>query len=230
MKLFAIPSLLITGLTLALLLAPSAAFAQSNRTLEQLSELNRINPLQNPEFEKGKDVLSRKILDRKNKVIGEVQDIIVNPNGTIASIETDLDRLRLGSDVYLNYRSLRIRTVSDAYALNMDADEVTEFYPQLLADISTASGDSDDSFSMRKLIGANITAKDGRKLGKVDDLLLGANGGIVRAVYTKLSHRTQRGDTVAVPFRNFEFQNQNGRITASVSNNLADSMLKIADD
>jgi len=215
---------------IAILFAPSQTWGQSNRTLEQLSQLNRINPLQNPEYEQGRKVINRKIIDRKNKVVGRVEDIIVNQNGTIASIKTDLDRLRLGSSVHLNYRNMRIRTVSNAYALNMDSDEIADFYPQLLADIETASGADNDSFSMKKIIGASLRAKDGRRLGKVENVLLGSNGAVVRAVYAKLAYGTQRGDTIAVPFRNVAFTSKNGRLSGTIENDVADAILKIADD
>jgi len=223
----------LTIATLALIttvFAPTYTWAQSNRTLEQLSQLNRINPLQNPEYEQGSKVINRKIVDRKNKVVGRVEDIIVNKNGTLASIKTDLDRLRLGSSVHLNYRNMRIRTVSNAYALNMDSGEIADFYPQLLADIETASGDGADSFSMKKIIGASLRAKDGRRLGKVENVLLGSNGAVVRAVYAKLAYGTQRGDTIAVPFRNVNFASKNGRLSGTINNDVADAMLKIADD
>ena len=112
----------------------------------------------------------------------------------------------------------------------MDSDEISDFYPQLLADIETASGDGVDSFSMKKLMGAPLRAKDGRRLGKVENVLLGSNGAVVRAVYAKLSIGTQRGDTIAIPFRNVNFASKGGRLTGTINNDVADAVLKIADD
>lgn len=216
---------------IAITSAPSIGAAQSNnRAIEQLSDLNRISPLQNPEFERADKVIDRKIIDRKNKVVGNVNDIILNKNGTIASIRTDFDRLRLGNDINLNYRSLRIRTVSNGYSLPMDSDEIADFYPQLLADIETASGDGSSSFSVKNLLGTTIRASDGRRVGKVNNILFGANGGIASAIYVEISHGTQRGDTVAVPFRSVDFDTQRGRLRGTVSPKFADAMLQIASD
>lgn len=221
---------LIAMATLALTIVPTTTHAQSNRALEQLSALNRINPLQNPEFERSEKVIDRKIVDRKNKVVGTAEDIILNQNGTIASIQTDFDRLRLGNDVNLNFRTMRIRTISNAYALNMDADEIADFYPQLLSDIETASGDGANTFSARKIIGAPIRAKDGRRLGKVKSILFGANGGIASAVYAEMTYGTLRGETLAIPFRSVNFKTERGRLRGTVDNQLAGAMIKLADD
>jgi len=221
---------LITLAALAIITLPSVSYAQVNRAMEQLSALNRIQPLQNPEFEAADDILGRKIIDRKNKVVGNARDVIINQNGTIASIQTDFDRLRLGSEVNLNFRTLRIGTVSNAYSLNMDSDEIAAFYPQLLSDIETASGDNTDTFSTRELLGTTLRAKDGRKLGKVESILFGANGGIASAVYAEMTYGTLRGEALAVPFRSVTFKTERGRLVGNVSNDLADAMIKIADD
>lgn len=215
---------------LILFISTAPVLAQSNRALEQLSQLNRINPLQNPEFDRDSKIINRKIIDRKNKVVGRVQDVIINPNGTIASIVTDFDRLRLGDDIALNYRNLNIRSRADSYAMNMDSDEIRDFYPQLLADIETASGDGNNTFSVRKLSGAQILAEDGRRIGKVKNVLFANNGGIVRAINAELSYGTHRGDTVAIPFRNVNFQTVRGRLQGKVSDDFADAMMDIADN
>lgn len=215
---------------IGIIMVPQTSMAQNSRALEQISDINRINPLQNPEFDRDTKIVNRKIIDRKNKVVGRVSDVIVNSNGTIASIITDFDRLRLGDDIALNYRNLNIRGRSDSYVLSMDADEIRDFYPQLLSGIETASGDGNSSFSVRKIAGAQLVAKDGRKIGKVKNVLFSNNGGIVRALYADLTYGKARGDTVAVPFRNVKFSTQKGRLKGTIDNDIADAMLQIADD
>lgn len=224
MKLFQILVFAIIAITVT----PHTTMAQSNRALEQLSDLNRINPLQNPEFDRADKVLRRKIIDRKNKVVGRVQDIVINQNGTIASIKTDFDRLRLGDDLYLNYRTMNISPRSNGYTLGMDANEIEDFYPQLLANMDTASGDGDDTFSVDTLMGAVLYAQDGRKIGKVKNILFGNNGGIARAVFAELSYGIRRGKTIAIPLRNANFSTKNGRARGTIDNDFADAMLKVA--
>lgn len=215
----------------AIMAAPVVAVAQeSPRTLERLSDLNRISPLQNPEFERAEDVLGRKILDRKNKVIGEVKDITLRNNGTINTINTDFDRLRLGNTVFLDFREMSIRPVSDAYSLAMDSDEIAAFYPQLLANIDTAAGNEDDSFSTLKIVGSKVEAVDGRNLGSVKSVLFGSNGTRASALYVELSIGTTRGDYVAIPFRSADLQANGSALKAVVSNDLANAMIDIADN
>jgi len=221
---------ILVALLLISLCTAHQASAQTNRALEQLSELNRINPLQNPEFDRSDKILKRKIIDRKNKVVGRVDDIIVNQNGTIASLKTDFDRLRLGSDINLNYRNLRIKTASNAYTLGMDSDEIVELFPQLLANIETASGSNDNAYSVEKLVGSSLRAKDGRRIGKVDSILFGANGGIVRAIYAELTYGTLRGETIAIPFRSANFKMERGRLIGTLDNQFADAVIEVADD
>ena len=226
MKLFQI----IAFALIAIVFSPVQTLANNDRALEQLTSLNRMNPLQNPEFDRAGKILGRKILDRKNKVVGRVDDVIVNSNGTIASLQTDFDRLRLGTDLYLNYRSLNIRTRSTSYALGMDADEIEDFYPQLLADIETASGNNTSTFSVREMMGAPILSDKGRKIGKVKNVLFANNGGIVRALYAEFTSGILRGRTIAIPFRSANLQVKKNRITAVIDEEFADSMAKAAEN
>ena len=75
-----------------------------------------------------------------------------------------------------------------------------------------------------------MVAKDGRKIGKVKNVLFSNNGGIVRALYADLTFGKARGDTVAIPFRNVKFSTQKGRLRGTIDNDIADAMLQIADD
>ncbi len=221
--------LIIACLMLALVATAQSALAQETaRSLERLSDLNRINPLQNPEYVRSDDILNRKIIDRKNKVIGQVKDITLRNNGTIDTIATDFDRLRLGNTVYLDFRQMSIRPVTDAYSLAMDAEEVADFYPQLLANIATASGEEDGAFSSKKIIGANIYAQDGRNLGHIHQILFGSNGSIASALLVEVNIGTTRGDYVALPFRMTELSLQNGKLQGVITNDLADAMIEVA--
>ena len=221
----------ITLLTMIIAAAtPVTVMAQDARTLEQLSDLNRMNPLQNPKYERWDRVVGRKLIDRKNKVVGKVEDIIINDNGTIASMKADFSRMRLGDNVYLNYRSMRIRANDNAFELGLDADELEEFFPEFLANIETASGDNEDTFSVRKLVGTKLYSEKGKKIGEIENILFGNSGSIVRAIYVELSYGTLRGETLAIPFRNVEFKSKQGRLQGYVSNGFVDAMTHVADN
>lgn len=215
---------------LAFVTAPSPAKAQDfGRTLEQFSQMNRTNPLQNRDFSRSDDVLNRKILDRKNKVVGTVKDISIRSNGTINTITVDFNRLRLSNEVALNYRELRIDSRSNTYALNLDSDEIQEFYPQLLANIETAAGDDAEITSVRQIQGATLQAEDGIRLGKIRHVLFGGNGSRVDALFAELSIGTMRGNTAAIPFRNTNLKRKNGRVIVALPNDLVEALFEVAD-
>ena len=212
----------------ALLVAPITTHAQDVRALEQLSDLNRINPKQNPAYETSDEILNRKILDRKNYVIGEVEDVTLRQNGTIVSIVSDLDRLRLGNTVHLDFREMRIQTLSDTYALAMEDDELKDFYPQLLANMETASGTEDDVLSTRNLIGSKIKAEDGRTLGEVQQVMFSSNGGRAAGLLIEVNIGTTRGEYVAIPFRTTKLTSEYSKITGTISNGMADAIIEVA--
>ena len=80
-----------------------------NRALEMITQLNQIEPKQNPGFDSADEILTRRILDHKNKVVGEVHDITIKENGSIAAMQVDFNRLRLGPEVFVNYRDANAR-------------------------------------------------------------------------------------------------------------------------
>ncbi|MGH1398274.1 MAG: PRC-barrel domain-containing protein [Alphaproteobacteria bacterium] len=218
-------------LTLLLITLCAPATAQDiSRELQQLSAVNRINPLQNPEFSRSEDIFDRRVLDRKSKVVGEVKDILVHKNGSLESMAVDFDRLRLGATVFLNFRQTSIRPLDDAYELAMDANELREFYPSLLANMATASGTEDDVYSTKRLKGIDVRKASGRKIGEIEDILFSANGARVSALFVEITKGTQRGETIAIPFRSTEFKEQSGRLYAEVSDTLAEAVLTLADD
>ena len=172
-----------------------------NRFLETLSDLNRIKPLQNHKYDPAADILERRILDRKHKVIGEVHDVILTRDGSIASLRVEFDRLHLGGEVFLNYPAMRLKPVSNGYALGFDGDQIENMYPELLANVETASGAGDENFSVQALSGAPVLSRDGRRLGKVETVLFGSRGQRAEALYIAVERGVPRTFSVAVPFR-----------------------------
>nr|MBX2833948.1 hypothetical protein [Micavibrio sp.] len=80
----------------AAILSISTANAQDPAYYQNLNDLNKINnysPDKSPRHENADEILSDRILDRKNEVIGEVRNVILNANGSIAMVEAQLDRI-----------------------------------------------------------------------------------------------------------------------------------------
>jgi len=195
---------------------------------QQLQELNRFKPLQNPKFERGTDVLDRRIIDRKNKVIGEVEDLVVSSAGRVTAIRADLDRLHLSQEVFLNVEEFRIIPLSDAFGIQSDSEDIKSQYPQLLASIETAAGDGTDSFSAKNIIGIRLWTRDGRNLGEVDDILFNQEGNAILAIYTRLDYQNLRGSEVAIPFNNISFEQKRRRFSGVLDNDFADAVIEIA--
>lgn len=184
-----------------LLLGPIklADAASYSRVFEMISELNDSDPLQDPGYERSADVLDRRVLDSKNKVVGEVKDIILGSNGNISSLNVDFNRLRLGQQVYLNYRDMRIGTRNNGYELGIEDDQIEAMYPELLANIETAAG-AENTYSVRKIIGANLKDEKGNNIGKVQDVLFDSRGKRAVALFVSMKLLSAGNRGMAVPF------------------------------
>jgi len=217
---------------LALSLLPFATVNAQNlaQDLQQLTTMNRINPLQNPDFSRSENVLERRIIDRKHKVIGEIRDITLRENGSIENLVVDFNRLRLGSEVFLNYRQSNVNAMTDGYEIPMDTKELEEFFPTMLASMATASGEDSNLYSTQRLIGIDIRRASGRKIGSVEEVLFTESGSRVQALFVELSFGIHRGEKIAIPFRSVTFQEPEGRLYAEISDSLADAVIQLADD
>ncbi len=216
---------------LALFLSAASFQAQAGdyeRFLETLTEINRIDPLQAPSYERDDDILKRHILDRKNRVVGEVQDVILTPEGSISSLFVKFDRLRLNTSVYLNYRDMRIRPVSNGYALSFDDEQIENMYPVFLANIETAAGEEGETVSARSLVGASVKSSDGRKVGKVKHVMFGSRGGQAEVLYIAMIYGILRGKSIAVPYDAVKFDSNGKKPKLTVSEEQADAMIDFA--
>ncbi len=190
---------------------------------QMLSEINRIAPLQNPEYRRAEEILGRKMLDGKHRVVGEVLDVIFTRNGSIISLLVDFDRLRLDAPAYLNYNELEIKPAGNGYEVSFHDDDIEKVYPQILAATATAAGGEDD-MSLEKTLGADVLTVDGKGVGRIQDILFGSNGERAEAVLVTMTSGIQQGKSVAIPVKTVTFDNSTGKIRASVSNEMADAM------
>lgn len=212
-------------LTIVLCIFAMPALAQEyNKSMQMISELNRIQAPQNPNYERSEKILTRRVIDRKNRVIGEVQDVIFRSNGGLKSIKVDFNRLNLSQPVYLNYRELDMRTSGRSYQMSIEDKQVDSLYPQLLADIETASGPGVEDFSLRKMLNANVTTANGKIVGKISDVLFSAEGDRAEAIYVRMADGVLNGKQVAVPVDALQLSNSAQGFTAVASDDLASAM------
>ncbi len=209
-------------------LEPVSVLAAGDLVLQKnVHNMNRLKPLQNPRYIRFEKILKRKVIDSHNKVVGEVGDVLVDTRGTISSIHVGFDRLHLRQNVYLNYEALDIESVSNGYRLAFDDEQVVALYPELLANIETASGQS-DVFSLSSILGKKVLDAKGRKIAKVSDILFDDTARIVKALYLDVNYKTIRNKGVAVPFSKVSLGYESGRLVVRVPQDLSEIVLNYA--
>ena len=222
--------ILMTATALFMLACPVDVNAQSlDPYYQTLADFNRIKPFQNPNWERSSSTLKSKIQDSKNKVVGELNDIIVTPDGAINALNVELNRLQLG-DVFLNYRDLDISASARAYSMGFEDDQIEEFYPELVANIETAAGNASDSISMDALVNSDVMADDGRRIGKVEEVMFSERGDRAEALIIRVNYRTVRGETVAVPFSSVTYVPSGSRFEVMLADQQANTILEFAEE
>lgn len=209
------------------------SFVKTIEFQKKITDINRLKPLQNPRHEKSIDVLNRHVLDTKSKIVGEVDDILLDHDGQVSSLFVSFDRLRLGQSVYLNYEMLDIKSVTAGYRLGFNRDEIEDVYPELLSSIDTASGGGEDGenlglYSVKALLGSVVMTSDNKTIGKVQDILFNQDGTYVRSVYLNVSYKTIHDKGVAVPLSVLKFEQKYGQTRAVIETRYVDMILKYA--
>ena len=216
------------SMALCLIAFPVAA-QEYNTTLEAINQMNDIKPLQNPGYERADEILKRRVLDQKNKVVGDIRDIVVKENGSIDQLRVDFNRLNLGNEVFVDYRDLNARPTSNGYTIGFSSDQIKTLYPEFLANIDTAAGDDAETFSLRKMLGSPVVALDGRKLGVIEDVLFSSNGARAEALYVSMQISNLRGRSIAIPIGMAKMENTSIGQRFVVRDDQADAMVDYAE-
>ncbi len=214
-----------------LFLCTTPAQAQNNidpvKFQKTINELNRLKPLQNPRYKLSKKILYSHIVDRKNKTIGKLEDILITENGDISSLFVSFDRMHLRNSVYLNYQNLDIIGTGSGYKLDIDKKEVANIYPNLLANIETAAGQS-NIVSLSSLLGKNVYNAKNERIAKIQDILFDQYGEKIKAIYLNVGYKNTRNKGVSIPYTALNIENNNGYIKLSINQDLSDIIVKYA--
>lgn len=214
-------------LAVPVFLAPAVVVAAEayNPQIELLAKLNRIHPLQNPRYEPADRIIGRRILDRKSKVMGVVEDVVLNKNGNIAFLNVVFDRMQLNRPVFVNYGAYDIRPASNGYVMAFESGDIKNIYPAMLADIQTAAGGDDETFSLIKFDGVEVWTESGRKIGAISDVLFNAEGQRAESIYITLTSGPVNGRGVAVPFAAVNLEKFTTERRVTVTDQTADAMI-----
>jgi uncharacterized protein YrrD len=181
-------------------------YAQTyGQMFEDLNDLNVGKPLQDPRFDRIDEIIERKVQDKKNKVVGNVTDVLLTARGNIDSLTLEFNRLGKRNDITMSYQDGGFKGVSDAYIMTLYSDDQIEnLYPSLLANIPTAAGD-DGILSTKNVIGARVKTNNGEVVGIVDDVLFDNSGDRARGIYVNMKKGNFRGLAIAMPFASLEY-------------------------
>lgn len=224
----------------ALLTAPQTLKAQEFTQIENvetvpfpvaLNTINRMNPKQNPSYSRGTRILKRSITDSSNKVVGDIHEITLDQDGAIMAITTGLSRVRAGGgQLDLDYNAMAMRPVSSGYTINFDQTQIENQYADILANINTAAGEGTGSLKLSKLIGADVEGKDGRRIGKIEDVLFNELGSKAEAILIRVNYRNIRGESVAVPITTPEIRETGARSKVLLTKEETDTVLQYAEN
>ena len=203
-------------------LAESSAYIQA---LERLHKFNRYRPEQSAKHVPSKDILAGRILDRTNRVIGEVRDVILDRNGNIAMLNVDFNRMNLGVEsLVINYNQMGTRPATNGYKIGRTDDQIAGMLPDLLAATETASGNNAQIFSLRKIVGKKIYNHKGKKLGKIERVLFDSTGARAELLFIKMDQKSIRGKKMAIPFTSASYKKNK----ISVKKDFASAMVSYA--
>lgn len=221
-RLLSIFCLSFTLLMVAPIPSAQAETAEYTSYLRELSDVNNINLMRSPRFDRQSEILDNKIVDNRNKVVGTLKDVIVRENGSISALNVEFDRLHLRNDVRVRMSALGIRPANNAFIVGYDADQIEDIYPSLLADITPASGPgAEDGLGrgLSRIVGADLRDFDGKKLGRVSDVLFARAGSSAMALQVKLGRKS-----VSIPFASIRFSSKKGNDAIYLSNDRASAL------
>lgn len=188
---------MIRFLCLVIVLLSSPVFAQDGVSPSiTLKEMNRIKPLQNPRYIHFEDILDRRIVDSRSKVVGEMKDVIINQDGAIVWLLVNFDRLHLRKSVYLDYIAMDVESMDDAYRLPFNSEELAGLYKKL----TTALPKDQELFSLSEIMGRSVVNANEENIADVAEILFNQEGRAVDAYYLNVSYKTIRNQGVAIPF------------------------------
>lgn len=176
-----------------------------------LLDLNRSPITQNPTFSTGRDVLSRRLLDKNQKTIGKIEDIILSPDGRFQTIEANINTGGFRENVSFDVQSYVVDPTISSFTVAMDKAQINDNMPQFLAGIETAAGE-EAPLTLNQLRGANILDPKKNSIAKVQDALVRDNANQVEALLIKVSLGKNRGTTMAIPYEAAEVISNGPRV------------------
>lgn len=192
------------------------------QNIDELRRINNYRPEQSSRHTKAKKILGSRVLDSTNRVVGEVNNLILDRSGSINMLDVDFNRMRLDVEsLMIGYGPMRIRPATNGYKIGQTDDEVKAMLPELLNNMETASGNQSNSLSLKKLLGADLYNQYGDRIARIEDVLFSSTGSRAELLYIQMKEKSVRGEKFAIPFSQIRIKGKR----LSVSDKFADTMI-----
>lgn len=192
--------ILVWALCLPLAVATHSAWAEGMADQDYtkvLLDLNRIRAGQNPALSLGHNQLNARILDKNQRTIGKVEDIIVAPDGSFQTLTTNIETSGFREEVAFDVKSYVVTPTPDTFTVSLDKAQLKQNAAKLIA----AAGLHDDAlFSIRSLQGAEIHKTDGVLVARVKDVLIDNRKLQIVSLLVVTMTGDNRGAALAIPY------------------------------
>lgn len=201
-------------IVLALFALPSGPLYAQDLTItpawEQLDEIKKSKPAQNAKYIDAQTILSGRILDRTNRVIGDVEDALVDQNGAIKKLTIDFNRLRLGTgSLSVDYKEIRAHAATNGFKIGYSDDEIRARLPQILAQMETAAGSDSgdhDFHSLEGFAGKPLYNEKGEIIGVIENVFFDRQSRRAKFFSLSFRHKSALGKSAVIPLRKTKYQ------------------------
>ncbi len=192
-----------------------------------LLELNRTKASQNPAFTLGKDVMDRRILDKNQRTMGRVEDIILAPNGEFQTIVAKIDTSGFRETVSFDVASYIVNPMPGSFTVAMDKNQIKQNMPALMAQIETAAGE-DAPLTVNTLRNGSVSKEDGTPVAKVQDVMVDNKSNQILALLVTILAGSNRGASIAIPYEASSASVEQGRANLTVTDEQAKIITSMA--
>ncbi len=175
------------------------------------------------------NLMDMNVVDQTGKKIGEIDDLILSTKEKVAHAIISVGGLLGVGDklVSIPFQDIEIRKAEKKVVINLSKqqlEKMPEFKLEYVGshqyqakDLPVNSDTKDYDINAKKLFDIDIIDKNGKKVGKVDDLLLSQNGKAVYGIVDVGGMLGMGKKSVAVPFHHLEANRTEERILLNVT-------------
>ena len=192
-----------------------------------LLELNRIRPDQNPGLKSGAAQLEARLLDKNQRTLGRVEDIIVTPEGKFKDIITRIDTAGFREKVAFDVESYVTTPTPDTFTVSLDKTQIKQNIAKLRA-AARIELTENGPFSVVSLRNGLIYKVDGSQIAKVKDVLIDGKKLKIVSLLLTITFGDKRDATIAVPYEAAMARLQGSRAILTVTDAQAEVISSMA--